>query len=191
LRTLVEAFVDLEAVVADETHVDVMEVTALHQKRKILESAVERDIPSKFLGRIAKYAEAADQLESVRSRLAELKARGIGRLRQPERFRRAGALDFYEGPYALLCDHAHNNVNVLASRHFREVEDNPTVFFTSPMTDEEVLLVVDTACGMSARSAQDVKRLIEGPDPEGLEPLAAAIEQLRANWIASSPADDA
>jgi hypothetical protein len=46
-----------------------------------------------------------------------LKDKGVVPLPVRERFKRAGKLDWYEGPYSILAQQSHNNLGVLQERH--------------------------------------------------------------------------
>lgn len=188
LRSFLEAFVDLSIVVEDPSHVERLELVVLDQQRRILKAALETGVPTTYLGMLAGNQDAATKLKEVRAKIAAIRRRGIDLLPIRYRFARAGRLELYEGPYSLLCDQSHNNLNALTERHFRDTVDGPVFFIAGPQSGFLLRVVVSEVAGLTALAVKSTKVLIEGRDPpDGLDDLERAVVAVRE---ASSRAPD-
>lgn len=182
LRSLLEAFVDLLNIVNDPQYAEFMHAAVLDQQRRILESALERGSNSPFLACLAGSSDAAAHLAWVRSELSQLKARGIEPLSIRKRFERARQLDYYEGPYANLCWHSHNNLNVLEGRHLRHTSEGIEIRIFDWLADDDAQIIVDTTAGIAANSVAAVKGLLESGRSSSLEGVTHALTELRDLW---------
>lgn len=183
LRSLLEASVDLFNLVADPKYVEFMHCALLNQQRRVLESGVRARAVNPYLAEFAEHStDVQAALMRVRAELKELEARGVKRpLKVSERFERASRLDLYQGPYAYLCWHSHNNINILEERHLQQTPSGLTVQYFRAAADDDVQLTLDTAAGLVANSIAFVYQLLGGP-PATLEGVTRAIEELRALW---------
>lgn len=180
LRSLLEAFVDLSIVVVDPQHAERLELVVLDQRRRILRAALETGVPTPYLGLLAGNQEADAELTKVRAKMAEIRGRGVDLLPIRYRFARAGCLDLYEGPYSLLCDQAHNNLNALMERHFQETSDGPLFFVKGPPSEFMLGVVTSEVAALVALAVKRTKVLIDGCDPpEGLDNLEFTLLAVR------------
>lgn len=115
-------------------------------------------------------------------RLRELRGRGVEPLSVRDRFERAEQEDYYEGPYANLCWHSHNNINVLEQRHLRQDEKGVNLVVGAPLNDDDVQIIIDTTAGMAANSVAAAKELVQSGRPSGIENLGKRLEALRELW---------
>lgn len=182
LRSLLEAYVDLINVSNDPAYAEFMNAAFLDQQRILLETALEKGSQSPFLASLPGNTDAAVQLDWVRSTLKQLKDRQVKPLSVRKRFKRAGQIAYYEGPYAHLCWHSHNNVNVLESRHLGFTDAGVEIRAFTPIDDDDAQLISDTTAGISANCVASVKELLEGEPVAGLERLAEALGNLRDLW---------
>jgi hypothetical protein len=183
LRSLLEASVDLFNLAGDPGYVEFMHCALLNQQRRVLESGVQADSVNPYLAHFAEHStDLQAALTRVRAELKQLEARGIKRpLKVRERFERASRLDLYQGPYAYLCWHSHNNINILEERHLKQTPSGLTIQYFRAATDDDVQLTLDTAAGLVANSVEFVYQLLGGA-PAGLEGVTRRIEELRTLW---------
>jgi len=182
LRSLLEAYVDLINVSTDPSYVEFMNAAFLDQQCVLLEAAVEKGSKSPFIASLSGSPRAAEQLEEVRSTLKQLKERQIKPLSVRKRFERAGQLDYYYGPYAHLCWHSHNNLNILEGNHLRSTDAGIELRAFISIDDDDVVLIADTVAGISSNCVASVKKLLEGEPVTGLERLTEGLGNLRDLW---------
>jgi hypothetical protein len=182
LRSLLEAYVDLLNIARDPAYVEFMIAAFLDQHRQLLETLLEKGSKSPFLVDILGSKEPADDLESVRSKLKELKGRQVKPLKVRQRFKRADQLNYYEGPYTHLCLQSHNNINVLVSRHLRFTDVGGEIRGFDLIEDKDAQLIADTTAVLSVNCIVAVKELLEGKPVSGLDQLTEAVGKLRELW---------
>jgi hypothetical protein len=191
LRSLLEAYVDLRNVTKDPGYAEFMHAAFLDQKRRLLEAAIERGGTSTFLVALAGHPEAPSVLDEVRSELAELQARKVVSLQVRQRFELAGEGGMYHGPYADLCWHSHNNINVLERRHLQLVDGSYEIRAFDPITDGDAQLISDTLAGAAANSIVAVGNMLNAGPGLDLDSLTAKVTRFRELWRpnTSAPAD--
>ena len=179
LRSLMEAFVDLTILVEDPQHIERMETAVLAQRRRILTAATQTGVPTMYLASLGSHPDATDELERVKEEIRVRRARGVVALNVRQRFARAGCLEFYEGPYSLLCDQSHNGLNAIMERHVRATADGPEFFLVGPTSDSDISMIASTAATLAARAVLYVKRLVDGPELHELDELGDTLAAVR------------
>ncbi len=184
LRSLLEASVDLFNLVSDPTYSEFMHSALLDQQQYLLESLPDEDRSNPYLAEFFEHwNDTQAALTRVRIKLKELKARDIKPLGIRERFKRANRLDLYKVPYAYLCWHSHNNINILEERHLQQTSTGFAITYSRSPDDHDVLLILDTSAGLIANSVAFLYQLLEVPSPSPeLEGVMAALDRLRAVW---------
>ena len=110
LRSMYEAFVDLENLVRDASYVDHIDAANLKQFEKLV-AAAKRGNPR--LAGLEKRWKLVEMLDSFRAQQIALKQTGKSALRIEDKCRLAGRETEYESIYGLLCLDTHNNVSAL------------------------------------------------------------------------------
>ncbi|MFL6261144.1 MAG: DUF5677 domain-containing protein [Thermoanaerobaculia bacterium] len=187
LRSLLEAYVDLLNIASDPAYAEFMLAAFFDQYQQLLEAVLEKGSKNPFLAGIVGISgsKAADELESVRSKIKELEGRQVKPLKVRQRFKRADQLRYYEGPYAHLCLQSHNNINVLVSRHLRFTDAGDAgveIRGFDLIEDKDAQLISDTTAGISANCVVAVKELLDGKPVLGLDQLTEALGKLRELW---------
>lgn len=113
------------------------------------------------------------------AKIAELRRNGIKELEVRERFDKAGLTDLYESVYPMLCQHSHNNLNVIEKRHLVETDGTVTVSYFRPSEKEHNLLLIDTIAGVLVDSTAQVFSLL-GIGLDKLSKLTTKLDELRA-----------
>jgi Family of unknown function (DUF5677) len=182
LRSLLEASVDLFNLISDPTYSEFMHSALLDQQQRILESLTDEDRSNPYLAEFFEHWNDAQAARTrVRTKLKELKARDIKPLGIRERFTRANRLDLYKMPYAYLCWHSHNNINILEERHLQQTSSGFAIGYFRPPDDGDTELILDTTAGLIANSVSFLFQLLEAPS-SGLDDVTSALDRLRALW---------
>jgi hypothetical protein len=122
LRSVLESYADLCAVMKDEGYIERMAATLVEQKLKLLGN-MRRSPESPFHEDLAGHIDVEADIQRITAELAAYKERGYGPLGQYQRFEAAGERDIYESFYWQLCLHSHNNVAILERRHIRRLDE--------------------------------------------------------------------
>jgi hypothetical protein len=152
------------------------------QQRKFIRNATRPGNANPFLRALGGNPEIAPELERLNAQLADLQARGIAPLTAKQRFERANLLDYYEGPYASLCQKSHNNLSALVSRHLPVGPSGPELVLSSPPRQEDYSMIADLTAGIAADATARVNSFLTGGAPVGLEPLTRDLGALRQLW---------
>lgn len=127
LRSILEAYVDLENLCKDPKYGYSLEIKYLAENLKFLKEA--RNENNAYLEKIAQepdYEERISEMEAERSRLIKLGYKDLNRF---ERFSKAGMENEYRTIYNWLCCASHNDYRALRDRHFAVGEKGPTFHF--------------------------------------------------------------
>ena len=184
LRSILEASVDLCNLAADPAYAEFMHCALLEQRRRVLAMAVQAAAKENpYLADFAEHQRDADTgLARVRDEIQQLEGRGIKPLSARERFQRAHRLGLYQGPYAYLCWHSHNNINILEERHLRQTSDRATIEYFRPPNDDDVVLALDTAAGLVADSTAILFQLLGGSPRSELGNVTRRLDEIRVLW---------
>ena len=170
LRSMYEAHVDLDNLVADAGYVEHIIAAGLDQTIKIMEAQSLHALKD---DRKADYDE-------LRAKLADLNCRGRGPLKIWKRCQRVGRLEEYNSLYALFCMDTHNNGAALAERHLSEnAEGNVMISFFGPYDPWAIIRRLDLGVQFLLNSARYIHGAFRVPAPQ-IEELATRLDQLKA-----------
>ena len=181
LRSALEAHADIAATAHCADHPDHMLLEFLVENRRALKNALAAGNTNPYLQSLRDHPRAAEDLQELEDHIASLKAQGVGELRVREHFTRGDQLDMYEGPYALLCRHSHNNIGILERRHVQRTDTSVQAYYFQEPTDEDVQTIIDTLAGIAANSIATLVALTTGSPPD-LPAIGAKLESLRELW---------
>lgn len=122
LRSIVESFADLSALVRSPNYVDRVVATAYESKRRLLRQVAKAPVADHLRG-IASGLNADAELAKVEALLADSRKRGHLPLHNRDRFEAAGLLNVHATLYWHLCLSAHNELHSLESRHVEHMGD--------------------------------------------------------------------
>ena len=182
LRSALEAYIDLCNMANNAGYAEFMNAALLDQQRRMIESANNRGAPNPYLASIAGNKTIEQYLAWVKGELASLKAQSIKPLTIRKKFDSCNELNLYEGPYAMLCCHTHNNLNALASRHVKAGPDGIEFHYFQVPDDSDSLLIIDTIAGVIANSVAILKNTVEGGGKQELEGVSQKLVNLRELW---------
>lgn len=156
-----------------------MAVAYLDEEKKILSNAIKRGHQNVYFEALANSKDLRGKYDEACTQIAELKKKGFKKLEVRERFEKAGLTDLYDAVYPVLCQHSHNNLNILEKRHLMEVDGTVKVSYFQAAEKEENLFFCDTIAGVLADSTAQVFSVL-GIDSEKLSKLKTRLEELRA-----------
>jgi len=178
-RVQLEAYVDLRNLSDSVEYLQFMTVAYLHEKKKILNNAIKRGHQNVYLEALANSKDLRGKYDEACAQIAELKKKGGKKLKVWERFEKAGLTDLYESIYPELCQHSHNNLNILEKKHLMEMDGTVKVSYFQPAEKEQSFHIIDTIAGILADSTAQVFSVL-GIDSEKLSKLKTKLEELRA-----------
>ncbi|MBX9455522.1 MAG: hypothetical protein KL863_05545 [Rhizobium sp.] len=125
LRPLLEAHVDLVAIIKDPGYVEFMEASHDHEWLRFLRNGFKGTNP--FLQTFWNNIDVQNEIAAIESRLDGFKKNKVRPLHVAERFARADMIEEYESIYNDLCCQTHNNLRALIRRHI-EIDDQQKTF---------------------------------------------------------------
>ena len=153
VRAVLEASVDLLALLKNPDYYHSMEAALWAQEAKICSNTLEHNIRISS-GDQGLRADIEERMGLAKSKYAKLESQGYKRLKTIDRFVAAGKEHWYSPMYASLCAHSHHNIKVLVRRHFivkGELDFDP--IFEKECTAEDIStfainlgLVLSDAC---------------------------------------------
>jgi hypothetical protein len=178
LRSILESYVDLVAIIGDRDHAKRMLSTFHDEQRKHLEDMV-RAPENPFHVDVAKHLDPAEKLREVRTELHSLREQGHHPLSVYDRFAQAGLLELYRTAYWQLCLQAHNNIIALERRHIRRVGEDFEIDVFSENSDNETCMYCDTLGGILVQSTRKLYALVGFSMPAEFEKVIATFEAAR------------
>ena len=173
LRTMHEAAIDLDNLLADPEYHENMEAANLKQIIKLLEHPLFGSILP------------TDERNAYRTRFDELTKKGRGNLRINKRYERAGRESEHDSMYALYCLDSHNNIAALAERHVTSDGDCLQVNIFEPKDEAETSRRLDMVLHCFLDSAQRIHQAFRIGE-EAVRELVARYNEYRTALSASS-----
>ena len=181
LRSLMDAAIDLFNFVDDESYEKYMRYKSLEEQKRILKLMKEKPENLYSAGFAAHPREVDNQSRKVEEELKKLKGEGIKALTTEGRFKRAKQPDL-RAPYWSLCLHSHNNIIALKERHLCQTPDGDQVVCFLPPSDEDVILLLDTAAGLVANSITLLPQLPNNSSSLELKNIGLILGKIRTLW---------
>ena len=177
LRSILESYVDLVAIIGDRDHAKRMLATFHDEQRKHLEDMI-RAPANPFHVDVAQHIDPAEKLKEVGAELQSLREQGHHPLSVYDRFAQAGLTDLYRTAYWQLLQ-GHNNIVALERRHIRRVGEDFEIDVFSENTDDEICMHCDTLGGILVQSTRKLYELVGFSMPADFERTIAAFEAAR------------
>jgi hypothetical protein len=137
IRTIVESYADLCALVKDKRHANRMLATFCKEKKRHLTSMLNSP-DNVYHKDVATKINATVELRKVMSQLAKLKTRKHLPMLTEHRFQFAGLDDIYRTYYWQLCLEGHNSLRVLEERHIVQTGDRLNLVLVKPNSAEDL-----------------------------------------------------
>jgi hypothetical protein len=178
LRSILESYVDLVAIIGDRDHAKRMLATFHDEQRKHLEDMI-RTPENPFHVDVSKHLDPAEKLREVGAELHSLREQGHHPLSVYDRFAHAGLIELYRTAYWQLCLQAHNNIIALERRHIRHVGEDFEIDVFSENSDDETCMYCDTLGGILVQSTRKLYMLVDFSMPGEVEKTIAAFDASR------------
>jgi hypothetical protein len=163
LRSLLESYADLCAVIADERYIERMAATLVDQKLKLLGN-MRRTPDNPFHADLAEQINVEADIQPFTAELSAYRERGYAPLGQYQRFEAAGKQDLYESFYWQLCLHGHNNIAILEQRHIRRLDEHRfAVVAFEPNDPDDLGYLMDALIPILADAGNRAHSFLGGP----------------------------
>jgi hypothetical protein len=116
LRSILEAFADLRALIKDPAHGERMVATFEHEKKRLLKNMLMSSSNPYHEGLLQKI-DASAELQKVEAEITRLRLLGYKQMSNRERFEWADLEHEFESIYWLLCLDSHNSLSAIERRH--------------------------------------------------------------------------
>ncbi|MCF3641509.1 DUF5677 domain-containing protein [Rhizobium sp. TRM95111] len=178
LRPLLEAHVDLVALIRDPGYIEFMEARHNREWLRFLKNGDKGTNP--FLKFFWNNADVKKKIHEAEQRLAALKTRNIRPLKVAQRFGRADMTEEYESVYNNLCCHTHNDIRALEQRHIEPANDKKTfqIVINAKPGDATIGTLLDGLLGFILSSSLYVHRHFNSAAVARFEELDARRAQL-------------
>jgi hypothetical protein len=179
LRSILEAYVDLENLCKDPKYGYALEIKYLIESLKFLKEA--RNKNNAYLDIIAQapdYEEQLSDMETEKKRLIDL---GYKDLNKFERFSKAGMENEYRTLYNLLCCASHNDYRALRDRHFELGKQGPTFRFFKEADLQDLEIFFGIASELLLRASFAIHTLLSSDKLTELTKLRAELDIIRGD----------
>jgi hypothetical protein len=175
LRSILEASVDLTALLDDPNYLHSMNAAYHKEWAKLIEQGVSGD--NKFLEGFGKEAGITEALAEHNAQLKALIDAGHQPLNNYERFKRANMIEEYRSIYNMLCSESHNNIRVLMHRHMVAKDGDIELHLSSDDGEYEVTL--DSIAGILLNATLAIHHKFESGKPQAFQNLDERLAKLR------------
>jgi len=179
LRAQLEAYVDLRNLCDGVDYLNFMHAAYLAQKQKLLKAAFLRGKDNQYLKDLANSPDLKSGYEKVSIEIAELKKEGYKKLEVAERFEKANVSNLYDSVYPMLCQHSHNNIDILERRHLEIDKNLVSISYFQEADKDRNLFLIDTIAGVLSDSTAQVFTLF-GIDMGKMSELQTKLADLRS-----------
>lgn len=171
LRSILEAYVDLENLCKDPKYGYSLEIKYLIENLKFLkETRNEKNAYLDIIAQAPDYEKRFSDMEAEKERLINLGYKDLNRF---ERFSKAGMENEYRTIYNWLCCASHNDYRVLRDRHFEIGKIGPTFRFFKEANIQDLEVFFGIASELLLRASIAIHTLLSSEK-------SAEIARLRA-----------
>jgi hypothetical protein len=179
LRSILEAYVDLENLCRDPKYGYALEIKYLVESLKLLKEARnEKNAYIEIVAQAPDYEERVSKMEAEKNRLIQL---GYKDLNRYERFSKAGMENEYRTIYNWLCCAAHNDYRALHDRHFAVGELVPTFHFFKEANFRDLGVFFGVAAELLLRASIAIHTLLSSGKSLELQALRAELDIIRGD----------
>lgn len=183
LRAVLEAYVDLLAVCKSENALGDLFLAWLEQKERLLLSAKRSGGSNPFFEDLGQNSDLGDSLDEAQEAIADLKTRGHRNRTVADRFERVGQQDMYPSAYAWLCQHSHNNANIVERRHLHQDDDGAVhVAYLQPIHPCDAGLYLSTLGEVLSNALSQLSEFL-GHEVVNTEGIRQLMEVLKSHVV--------
>ncbi|ATU90625.1 DUF5677 domain-containing protein [Phyllobacterium zundukense] len=174
LRSLLEARVDLAALLNNEQHLQGMKASFYKEWIKLLTEGVKGE--NEYLGGFADNDRAKEKLAEYKQAKEELRLAGFKPLKVEDRFEKAGMGKEYRSIYNLLSNDSHNGIQALNDRHVEALNGTLEVVIYNP---DDPTVTLDSIAGILLTSSLDTHQYFKSGKHDDFAELDARLAVLR------------
>jgi len=179
LRTILEAYVDLENLCRDPKYGYSLTISSLKESLKFLWAAKSDD--NVYMSIIAKAPDLDQRIAEMEGKIEDLKAKGYQDLNKRQRFEQADMEDEYKTIYNMLCSAAHNDLRTLRDRHLVLDGNSFSIEYFKRPDMEALESYFGIASELLLRASFALHSLLKSEKMEELHVLRSELDQIRAN----------
>jgi Family of unknown function (DUF5677) len=179
LRSILEAYVDLENLCKDPKYGYSLEIKTLVEGLKFLREA--RNEKNVYLGIIAEAPDLDERLTGMEAEKNRLIGLGYKDLNKFERFSKAGLENEYRTVYNWLCCAAHNDYRALRERHLEKQEQGLKIHYFKEADYQELETLFGTASELLVRASLAIHTLLNSERMDDLKVLREELDHLRGD----------
>lgn len=183
LRSIMEAYADLRALLANPGYTKRMYATFLDEKLRFMSNVARAPANPFFVGAGNMDSEKRD----VEKELGELKKGGNQPLSNFARFEAGGLTDEYQSIYWLLCLESHNNMSALDDRHIEKRGEEYDVVLFKEAKPDDLVLVVDSLLAVVIEAGIRVHALLGSKAVKHFEVHKSTLDAHRADYAKAKP----
>jgi len=179
LRSILEAYVDLENLCIEPTYGYSLEIKSLIENLKFLKEA--RNEKNIYLGIIAEAPDLDERISNMEKEKIRLMGLGYKDLNKFERFHKAGLDNEYKTIYNWLCCAAHNDYRALRDRHLESQEQGLKIFYFKEADFQELENLFGVASELLLRASIAIHTLLSSDKIPELALLREELDKLRGD----------
>lgn len=179
LRSILEAYVDLENLCKDHKYGYSLEIKYLVESLKFLKEARnEKNAYLELIAQAPDYEERISKMESEKNRLLQLGYKDLNRF---QRFSKAGMENEYRTIYNWLCCASHNDYRALRERHFVRGAQGPTFHFFKEADIHDLEMFLGISAELLLRASIAIHTLLSSGKSAELTTLRAELNKIRGD----------
>jgi len=179
LRSILEAYVDLENLCKDPKYGYSLEIKTLVEGLKFLREA--RNEKNVYLGMIAEAPDLDERLSEMEAEKIRLISLGYKDLNKFERFSKAGMENEYKTIYNWLCCASHNDYRALRERHLEQQEQGLKIHYFKEADYQELETLFGTASELLVRASIAIHSLLNSEKKDDIRMLREELDYLRGD----------
>lgn len=179
LRSVLEAYVDLENLCKDPKYGYSLEIKTLVEGLKFLREA--KNEKNAYLGIIAEAPDLDERLSGMEAEKNRLISLGYKDLNKFERFSKAGLENEYRTVYNWLCCAAHNDYRALRERHLDKQEQGLKIHYFKEADYQELETLLGIASELLVRSSIAIHSLLNSERMADFKRLREELNNLRGD----------
>ncbi len=172
-RAILEAFVNLKNVISDAAYIDNIEFEWLRSWNQIL---TEAEAGNEYLVQITEAEDLQSNLEKNRTRLANLREKGVRQLQVLEKFQLAGLELEYRTIYGYMSGHSHSALQSLIGKHIDTSSGRPEVSAFVDWPIERFEIYLGTSCEILIQATELFHEYFDSEYAEQVAELRARVD---------------
>lgn len=177
LRSLLEAYVDLDNLSKDPKYGYSLELSYLEESLKFLKEA--KSDQNIYMTIIAEKPNLDVRIDNFKKEIATLKSKGYKNINKLKKFQKANLENEYRTIYNMLCCAAHNNYRSLRDRHMSSNNGKIKVEYFKKPDFEELEIWFGVTCEILLRASFSIHGLLKTIKIPELQALRENLNKLR------------